>query len=244
MKRKRILFSVLAVLTLAVFTLGGCNTGFTDADTQADQTRTLNATIAVQDGDLSDTTWLITRLGDIGVSKIDFDSATTAVGFFVDTTHDFTYSYDSENDTYSLVETGIANPPGPWEFTVDGNSLTFIHGFGPYDTGNPVFEKITYLASATLSSLADTNWLAIGPRGLSLLDNITQVANAGVLDGSFGADPTESFGFTYTYDDFTETGEGTLFRGAGDFITSDEDATMYFPDFWGHYPVTFYLFTK
>jgi hypothetical protein len=245
MKRKGILFSALSILALAALIFGGCSTGFTDADVQADSARTLSASSSVPNADISNTTWLIKRLGDIGVSTLSFDSATTAVGFFVDTTHDFTYSYDSVNDTYWLVETGIQNPPGPWKFEIDGNSLEFIAGFDPYDAGNPVFTKIVYPAPTpvSLETLADTNWLGIGPRGLSLLDDITQFYNLGTLDGSFGADPTESFAFSY-YPYESGGGEGTM-DGAGDFTTSSANGTMYFPDFWGHIePVTFYLFTK
>jgi hypothetical protein len=242
MKNKRILFSAFAVLALAALIFGGCNTGLTDADTQAGSAWARNASFSVQDPNPSGTTWLLNSLGTLGVSKIVFDTTSTATGNFGATTHGFTFTYDTGTNEGVLIETTTLYR---WEFVIRGNLLIFTGGFAPYDT-NPTttFAKILFPAPYTLEYLTGTNWLGIGPRGLSLMDTVVENPDGtGSLIGRFGPDQPNPFNFTYSYEPKDETGTGNL-DGAGDFTTSDAYATMLFPDFWGHgVQVTFNLFT-
>jgi len=230
MKHKNFLIFGIAASAFAIFSFAGCETGSADLASDAVLSQRVSVSLTAS-GDLTGTTWLA-DLSSAGVSRIDFTSANTATGVLGKNETAFTYTYDSSLDNYTLTETSTLYT---WKFIVNtGNTnLTFPNGFPPYDTGTSVtLERIVIQTSVdSLYNLFQTYWLGYGPRGESTLfvSSYAPGTGIGIIDGTFGPDPTNQFDFTYDY----LTGDGEM-DGAGEFSTSTANATMTFPDFWGH----------
>jgi hypothetical protein len=239
MSKKKILFSaVAALLAFAIFSFSGCNAplgeGTLDAAASGDAA---SRSLSKAQADLTGQTYFLRQLnpGVYGVSRIDFTSPTDATGQFGNTAHTFTYNLVSPAlNQYSLSETGT---PYTWSFNLNGNNLTFTGPFKPYSPQAETFVRIFFVTGQDLSNLSNTNWLGLGPRGESLLDQITSTsATTYNLTGSFGPDAPGPFEITnYTYGGGTTgTGKGTMNKGAGDFASDGATATLTFPNFWGH----------
>jgi hypothetical protein len=235
-----------AMLVLAIFTFTGCEAVLAQSPEKPDATPGRNASFSAVQAFPAGTVWLDNLGGSIGVSKIEFNNLINiATGIFGDTTHYFSYAYNTSTDTGVLTE---IKPQRSWDFSYDRrNNDLIIANFRPYYTGDAVFEQIYIKAGIILPTLAGTNWIGYGPRGESLLDQITVSGNAGdeegELIGTFGADPPNEFAYTYDYDTSTHTGEGEV-TGPGTFTTDAATGTLTFDNFWGHGgEVTFNLFT-
>ena len=244
MKKQNFLFSAIAALALVIFSFSGCDSVLSEGKPDA-ALGEVSRSVTVQ-ADLTGQTYFLRQLnpGVYGVSRIDFTSPTTATGQFGNTSHNFKYNLVSPSvNQYSLTETGTAYS---WTFNLNGNNLTFTGPFKPYSDQAETFVRITFLTQQDLESLAGTNWLGLGPRGASLLDEIVATSKTTYdLIGAFGPDTPGDFEITdYTYSGGTGgKGSGTMSRGAGHFDSYGSSATLYFDDFWGHAKVTFYLFT-
>jgi len=235
MVKKSFLINVLAILSFAITNFVSCEL---DAGSESGQTAARDANLLnryasftnEQPNVLNDTVWFA-QLTNTGVARLDFTGASTATGVFANDDHTFTYTLSGTSGV--LTESAISTS---WNFVVNpnNNKIGFPNGFAPYGTNTDSFYRIeiqSYISDVT--DIGNTLWIGRGPRGESLLDvtSYSTSSKDGVISGTFGSDPTNSFDFTYT--GYTSTGSGTM-DGAGDFDVLASNATMTFPDFWGH----------
>lgn len=243
-KKKRFSFLTIAALALAMIGFSGCDTAITDGSSNPALELDVSRSVGSVQADLTGTKWLGNIDDKYGVALIEFTSKTTATATFGTDVHQFEYNLIAPYlNQYSLVE---PTTQYKWAFGITGNTLTFSGTFKPYSQNPGPFRSISFQAPADLTNLAGTNWLGLGPRGESLLNNITATgAGAYTLTGTFGPDQPGEFHITgYSYSGGTSgTGGGTMDRGAGDFTAIGATATLTFLNFWQHeVEVVFYKF--
>jgi hypothetical protein len=194
---------------------------------------------------LTDTNWLTTGSAKYysGISVMEFTLGGNGVGNFgTDKDRALTYTMNPDNISGTVEE---SKTKYTWDFTLDGNVLTFPNGMHPhYPYGTSVsFAQIEFPPWYTLNDLSDTDWLGWTNRGETLLNNIMYDpgTEAGTLDCTTGpAAPMEDLAFSYTYDGPEGTGK---VPALGTFTTDDDTATMTFSNFMAlGSPATFRLF--
>jgi hypothetical protein len=225
MQKKRGFLSVMAALTLAIFTFAAVPAG-------ADP--------------LPGSKWLgiLGPKGYSGPSLLEFTTAGNATGNFGDSIgRVFTYTLDPGETSGVLVETTTLYK---WSFILSGNDLTFPNGLAPYGQYNvsTTFDQITFPSTpVTLNDLTGTNWLGVTNKGETLLDNIAYDLSfeTGTLDCTTSPYwPVLGLDFEYTYNGGGGTGKVDML---GDFTTYNNTATMVFDDFMYLGPAaTFRLF--